>query len=77
MTKNVIILLLDTVRASDVYGNVSLKTLGSIARNGTAYTHAVAPGTWTAPTHASLFTNRKVSKIRQVSRDFLKTAHTR
>lgn len=72
MTKNIVILLLDTVRASDVYGNNSLKALGSIARNGTAYTHAVAPGTWTAPTHASLFTNRKVSEIRQVSRDFLK-----
>ena len=72
MPKNVIILLLDTVRASDVYGNGSLKTLGGIARNGTAYTHAIAPGTWTAPTHASLFTNRKVSEIRQVSRNFLK-----
>ncbi len=71
MTKNVIILLLDTVRASDVYGNASLKTLGNIARNGSAYTHAIAPGTWTATTHASLFTNKRVSQIRQVSRNFL------
>ena len=71
MTKNVIILLLDTVRASDVYGNQSLKTIGNIARNGSSYTHAISPGTWTAPTHASLFTNKKVSQIRQVSRNFL------
>lgn len=71
-TKNIIVLLLDTVRASDVYGNSSLSTLGNVSRNATTYGCAVAPGTWTAPTHASLFTNMKVSQIKRVSQNFLK-----
>ncbi len=72
MAKNVIMLLLDTVRASDVYGNAALPTLSRIARNATSYRCAISPGTWTAPAHAALFTNKRVSEIRQVSRDFLK-----
>jgi arylsulfatase A-like enzyme len=71
MKKNIVVLLLDTVRASDVYGNSSLSTLNNIARNATKYEVAVAPGTWTAPTHAALFTNRKVSQIKNVSQNFL------
>ncbi len=70
MQKNIILLMLDTARASDVYGNPSLRNIGRLARNGTAYINTVAPGTWTAPTHAALFTDSKVSEIKQVSRDF-------
>jgi hypothetical protein len=70
--KNIVVMLLDTARASDVYGNPQFRTLGNITRNGTIYTHAVSPGTWTAPTHAALFTDRKVSEIRHVSQNFLK-----
>jgi arylsulfatase A-like enzyme len=70
--KNIIVLLLDTVRASDVYGNKALSTMNRLAKSATSYRNAVAPGTWTAPTHAALFTNRRVSQIRQVSRNFLK-----
>jgi arylsulfatase A-like enzyme len=69
--KNIIVLLLDTVRASDVYGNKALSTMNGLANNATSYRNAVAPGTWTAPTHAALFTNKKVSQIRHVSRNFL------
>lgn len=69
--KNIIVLLLDTVRAKDVLGNPALSTLNGIARHATSYTTAVAPGTWTAPTHAALFTDRKVSQIAQVSQNFL------
>ena len=32
--------------------------------------NAIAPGMWTAPSHASLFTGQRVSNIRNVSRDF-------
>ncbi|MFI5412667.1 MAG: sulfatase-like hydrolase/transferase, partial [Candidatus Micrarchaeales archaeon] len=74
MKKNIVILLLDTVRAKDMNNRstlASLSTINNISRNGTTYTRAVAPGAWTAPTHAALFTNRKVSDIKQVSRDFL------
>ncbi|MGD0728573.1 MAG: sulfatase-like hydrolase/transferase [Candidatus Micrarchaeaceae archaeon] len=70
--KDVIVLMMDTVRAEDVYRNPQLSTLNRIARNASNYTHAVSSGSWTVPTHASLFTNRKVSDIKQVSRDFLK-----
>ncbi len=71
MTRNIIVLLLDTVRASDVYGNGALSTLNNLSRNGTAYKNAVAPAPWTAPTHAALFTDRKVSQIKEVSQNFL------
>ena len=72
MEKNIIILMLDTARAADVYSNPSLPTLNYLARNGTAYVNTVAPGTWTAPTHASLFMNSKVSSIDGVSQDFFR-----
>jgi arylsulfatase A-like enzyme len=70
--KNIIVLLLDTVRASDVYGNVSLPTMQGLSRHATAYTKAVSPGTWTAPSHASLFMDKRVSSIRNVSQNFFK-----
>jgi arylsulfatase A-like enzyme len=69
--KNIVVLLLDTVRAEDVYGNSSLTTLNYVARNSTTYGCAVAPGTWTPPAHAALFTNKKVSLLKNVSQDFL------
>jgi arylsulfatase A-like enzyme len=72
MDKNIIVLMLDTVRAEDVHHNSNLSTIGYIARNGTNYTNAVAPGTWTAPTHASLFTNSKVTRIKEASQDFFR-----
>jgi arylsulfatase A-like enzyme len=68
--KNIVVLLIDTIRASDVHANQRLSTISYLARNGTNYTNAIAPGTWTAPTHASLFVNQRVSKIRNVSKDF-------
>ena len=70
MKRNIILLMLDTVRAGDVYGNPRLHTLRSMMRHGTSYLNTVAPGTWTAPTHAALFMDSKVSGIKQASRDF-------
>lgn len=67
--RNIIFLLMDTVRASDAYGG-KLRNISYLSRSGTIYTHAVAPGTWTAPTHAALFANKRVSSIRNVSMDF-------
>ncbi len=68
--KNIILLMLDTVRAKDIYGNNRLPVIGNLAKKGTAYTGTVAPGTWTAPTHAALFMNSKVSSINGVAKDF-------
>lgn len=67
--KNIIVLLLDTVR-SDVVFKPGLKTINELATKGTYYANTVAPGTWTAPSHASLFTDKKVSSIQGVSKDF-------
>lgn len=68
--KNIVVLLLDTIRASDVHANPRLRTINYIARNGTTYTNAIAPGMWTATSHAALFTGRHVSGIRSVSKNF-------
>jgi len=68
--KNIIILMLDTARADDVYDDHALHTLNYLTRNGTNYVHAISPGAWTATSHASLFTNNLVSNIRQVSKNF-------
>ncbi len=72
MKKNIVFLLIDTVRASDAYHNPKLHTINYLYRNGVSYENTVAPGTWTAPTHAALFVNKPVSSIRHVSRDFFK-----
>jgi arylsulfatase A-like enzyme len=73
--RNVVVLLLDTMRASAL-AEPGLHNINRIARKGTVYTNAVAPGTWTAPSHASLFTDSPVSKIGSVSKDFF-TSGTR
>lgn len=72
MGRNVIVLMLDTARASDVYGNQRMVNINAIAKKGTVYLNTVAPGTWTAPTHASIFTDAKVSGIKQVSQNFFR-----
>ncbi len=70
--KNIVVLVIDTIRASDLRANNGLGTISYLARNGTNYANAVAPGMWTASTHASLFVNQRVSKIRNVSKNFFK-----
>ena len=68
--KNIIFFLLDTVRADDLYyGNVSPNLTG-LAKEGNSYLNAVSPGTWTAPAHASIFTGKRVTEIKNVSKNF-------
>lgn len=67
--RNIVVLLLDTVRASAL-AESGMPTIRRMARRGTYYSAAVAPGTWTAPSHASLFTNTRVTDIPGVSKDF-------
>ncbi|MGC9099281.1 MAG: sulfatase-like hydrolase/transferase [Candidatus Micrarchaeia archaeon] len=72
---NIIFLMLDTLRADmlSVYGGPTrLKNLEAWARKGVVYEHAVAPGTYTVPTHVSLFLNKRVRKIKMLTRDPMK-----
>ncbi len=69
---NIFIFMLDTVRASDSYGDSSLRTINYIGRNGIRYNNAIAPGTWTATSHASIFSGKYVSKIPEASKDMFK-----
>ena len=68
--KNIVFLLLDSVRAGDVYGNMSLPNIQKLIKTSAIYTNTISPGTWTATSHASLFTGRNVTNISEVSRDF-------
>lgn len=68
---NIVIFMLDTARASDVYGNRSLKNISGLADKGIYYKNAISPGTWTAPSHASIFSGKHVSKIGPVSKNML------
>jgi hypothetical protein len=57
---DVLLIVLDTVRADhlSVYGYARDTTpaLAELARDGVLYRNAIAPDTWTAPSHASLLT---------------------
>ena len=59
---NVLILLWDTVRAAslDLYGHSrpTAPNLTELARGGVAFDRAIAPSSYTMPSHASLFTGR-------------------
>src|SRR5271157_2913102 len=70
--KNIVVLLLDTARIADAYDQRVMPTVSRLARCASAYSNAIAPGTWTATSHAALFTDKRVTAIPQVSRDFFR-----
>jgi len=57
---DVVLVILDTVRADHLspygYDRETSPRLAELARDAVVYRNAIAPGTWTAPSHASLFT---------------------
>ncbi len=65
--ENIIVLLLDTLRQSDTN---SMPYLRYLSRNGITYKNAISPGTWTVPSHASIFTNKNVSQIKSLQKNF-------
>ncbi len=62
---NVLLIVWDTVRADrlSLYGHDRRTTPGleAFAQEARVYEHAISPGTWTVPSHASLFTGLPVA----------------
>jgi arylsulfatase A-like enzyme len=66
-TPNVLLLILDTVRAADLstygYARPTTPALERVARQGVRFERAFAPAPWTLPSHASMFTGRNASEL--------------
>ncbi|WP_135366068.1 sulfatase [Halosimplex halophilum] len=64
MTRNVVVVVMDTARYRDVFPETETVApeLESLAADGTRFDRAVAPAPWTLPSHASLFTGTYPSK---------------
>lgn len=62
---NIILITLDTVRADHLscydYHRKTTPNLDKLARQSVLYTKAIAPSSWTFPSHASLFTGKFTS----------------
>jgi arylsulfatase A-like enzyme len=63
-TPNVLLVILDTARASRVYDADLMPNLNEFADEGATYTNAYATGPWSLPSHASLFTGQYTSNHR-------------
>jgi arylsulfatase A-like enzyme len=59
---NLLLVTLDTTRADHLgcygYRRATSPNVDALAAESTVYTRAIAPGTWTLPSHASLFTGK-------------------
>jgi arylsulfatase A-like enzyme len=59
---NVLLIVLDTVRAQSMslygYSRPTTPNLERLATQGTLFARAIAPASWTLPSHASMFTGR-------------------
>ena len=78
-SKNIVFVMLDTVRAdmlSTYGGSIAMPGLDRLARRGTRYDLAIAPGTYTLPSHLSIFLGRKVSRIYGMKRTGMKFSDT-
>jgi arylsulfatase A-like enzyme len=64
---NIILLVLDAVRAQSMglygYGRPTTPELERWARRGVLFKRAVAPSSWTLPSHASMFTGRPALQL--------------
>lgn len=61
-TPNILLLILDTVRAKNLsvygYGRRTTPNLEYIAQRGVRFDMAIAPSSWTLPSHGTMFTGR-------------------
>ena len=64
---NILLLILDTVRAANLhtygYARATSPAIDRLAAEGVVFDRAIAPSSWTLPTHASLFTNRRPGEL--------------
>lgn len=64
---NILLLILDTVRASSLslygYDRPTTPQLDRLARAGVTFDMAIAPSPWTLPSHASVFTGREPHEL--------------
>lgn len=67
MRSNVLLVVLDTVRARScsLYGRDRPTTPGleRVAEESAVFEHAIAPDTWTLPSHAAMFTGRYPTEV--------------
>ena len=72
---NVVFVMLDTARA-DYFraygGSVHLPSIDAMSARGTVFENAVAPATYTAPSHVSIFLGRRVGSVRRLMEDKMK-----
>jgi len=61
---NVLLVILDTARASRAYDSELMPNLNEFASGGARYTNAYTTGPWSLPSHASLFTGEYTSDHR-------------
>jgi hypothetical protein len=65
---NILLVVLDTVRAQNLslygYERETTPALKRFAAEGTTFDRAIAPSSWTLPSHASLFTGRHPSELK-------------
>lgn len=60
---NIILIILDTLRRDTLYSQINAtSTLKNLALDGVVYKDAIAPSSWTVPSHASMFTGKYVSE---------------
>ncbi len=74
---NVIFVMLDTLRADNTAsygGRRRLSTIDGIAGRGVVYRNAISPGTFTVPSHVSIFLGKRVKGIRELNKDPIKNA---
>ncbi|MDE1823130.1 MAG: sulfatase-like hydrolase/transferase [Candidatus Micrarchaeota archaeon] len=72
---DIIFLMLDTFRADVLKmhgGNLNLEAIEGISRKGTVYANAIAPGTYTVPSHMSLFLGKRVRQLKELNKDKMK-----
>ena len=74
-SRNIIFVMLDTVRADMLKpygGDVDTVTLERLSKNGVKYNMAIAPATYTLPSHLSLFLGRRAGRIPGLSHTGMK-----
>ncbi len=72
---NIIFLMLDTVRADALGtygGKVKLNNIDGISKKAVVFQNAIAPGTYTLPSHLSIFLGKRPRTIRALKKDNIK-----